>query len=117
MKVVIEKKGRPADTLIFQIEIDKKMDLLTKTPKQNDIDTDKTPLIKPKSQQNKNNDNRYVKIKMALKMDSMAKIELSDFESQFLKNMESKYELNRSFDWLSDKQQKTLNLIINKYIS
>nr|WP_320412700.1 replication initiation protein [Candidatus Hamiltonella defensa] len=44
MKLSIEKRGRPADTLIFQVELDKQMDLVTelaKSPAMQSID--KTP--------------------------------------------------------------------------
>ncbi|MCT5429010.1 replication initiation protein, partial [Pseudomonas aeruginosa] len=33
MKLTIEKRGRPADTLIFQVELDKQIDLVTELEK------------------------------------------------------------------------------------
>ncbi len=29
MKLVVDKRGRPTDTLIFQVELDRQMDLVT----------------------------------------------------------------------------------------
>ncbi|MEN1933873.1 RepB family plasmid replication initiator protein [Escherichia coli] len=34
MKLAIEKRGRPADTLIFQVELDKQIDLVTELAKE-----------------------------------------------------------------------------------
>jgi hypothetical protein len=44
-----------------------------------------------------------------------AKIQLTSFEAKFLSDMQSKYDLNGSFSWLTSKQQATLEKILAKY--
>lgn len=116
MKLVIEKKGRPTDTLIFQVELDNQMDLLKEIAKQDDETAPKTPKNTSETEKPKNNDDRYSKLEKTLIMASMGKITLSEFETKFLNDMKTKYELNGSFSWLSDKQCNTLSQILNKYL-
>jgi len=111
MKLVIDKKGRPADTLIFQVEIDKEINLSTKT----DAALCKIPPRERKSVKNQNNDKLYMGIENTLTTDSISKIKLSSFEMKFLTNMKSKYNLNGSFSWLTEKQRTTLEKILAKY--
>ncbi|SCC35092.1 Initiator Replication protein, partial [Gilliamella intestini] len=112
MKLVIEKKGRPVDTLIFQVELDKQIDLIKELSKQDDI----TPSNAPQSPQTNLDNETYAKLTKALNIASMSKITLSSFESKFLNDMKAKYDLNGSFSWLSDKQRNTLIKILNKYL-
>ena len=86
MKLTIEKRGRPADTLIFQVELDKQIDLVTELAKD-----------------------------PALHDALTAKIQLTSFEAKFLSDMQSKYDLNGSFTWLTQKQRTTLEKILAKY--
>jgi hypothetical protein len=44
-----------------------------------------------------------------------AKIQLTSFEAKFLSDMQSKYDLNGSFTWLTQKQRTTLEKILAKY--
>ncbi|MEY0026873.1 replication initiation protein, partial [Providencia rettgeri] len=44
-----------------------------------------------------------------------AKIQLNNFEAKFLSDMQSKYDLNGSFSWLTEKQRTTLENILMKY--
>ncbi|WP_339051338.1 PAS domain-containing protein [Candidatus Hamiltonella endosymbiont of Tuberolachnus salignus] len=49
-------------------------------------------------------------------LDSLtAKIQLTSFEAKFLSDMQSKYDLNGSFSWLTQKQRTTLENILAKY--
>jgi len=112
MKLMIQKKGRPADTLIFQVELDKQIDLV-KAPNKNDNSTTSNV---PQSQQANLDNEMYFKLIKALEIASIGKITLSEFESKFLNDMKPKYELNGSFSWLSDNQRNTLLKILNKYL-
>lgn len=106
IKLVINKKGRPADTLIFEVELDKKLDT--------DISKPHTKTSLTTSKTHKDNE-MYSKIEKTLIVYSMHKITLSKFENTFLNDMKGKYELNGSFNWLSEKQWNLLVQIINKY--
>ena len=44
-----------------------------------------------------------------------AKIQLTSFEAKFLSDMQSKYDLNGSFTWLTQKQRAMLEKILAKY--
>lgn len=96
MKLVIEKKGRPADTLIFQVELDKQIDIVREL---NNLDNE-----------------MHHKLVKVLEIAYMSKIMLSEFESKFLNDIKAKYDLNCSFSSLSDKQRNTLNKILSKYL-
>lgn len=96
MKLVISKKGRPADTLIFQVELDKQIDIVREL---NNLDNE-----------------MHHKLVKVLEIAYMSKITLSEFESKFLNDMKAKYDLNCSFSSLSDKQRNTLNKILSKYL-
>lgn len=111
MKLSIQKKGRPADTLIFQVELDKQIGLVKKLSKQDDI----TLSTVPQSPKTNIDDDMYSKLVKALEIASMSKITLSEFESKFLNDMKAKYDLNGSFSWLSERQRNTLFKVINKY--
>ena len=105
MKLVIEKRGRPADTLIFQVELDKQIDLVTELAKD--------PVSKKESLTPENR--LHEGLKTTLHDALTAKIQLTSFETNFLSDMQSKYNLNGSFSWLTDKQRTTLEKILAKY--
>ncbi|MEY0499292.1 replication initiation protein [Providencia rettgeri] len=105
MKLAIEKRGRPADTLIFQVELDKQIDLVTELAKD--------PAAKKESLTPENR--LYEGLKTTLHDALTAKIQLTSFEANFLSDMQSKYNLNGSFSWLTDKQRTTLEKILAKY--
>lgn len=112
MKLEIQKKGRPADTLIFQVELDKQIDLIKELNKNDDsrlLNAQQNPQVNLDSQM-------YYKLIKALEIACMGKIALSQFEFKFLNDMKAKYDLNCSFSWLSDKQRNTLTKILNKYL-
>jgi len=115
MKLVIDKKGRPADRLIFQVEIDPKIDLSTKIDEIKDSESPQKLSEEHRGTGNKGDDKIYIGIENTLIMASMAKIELSRFEDTFLTDMKSKYHLNASFSWLTEKQRTTLEKILAKY--
>ncbi|MEQ5372337.1 replication initiation protein [Morganella morganii] len=109
MKLAIEKRGRPADTLIFQVELDKQIDLVTElaidcTSKKED----KTIRLTPENRLHEG-------LKTTLHDALTAKIQLTSFEAKFLSDMQSKYNLNGSFTWLTQKQRTTLEKILAKY--
>ena len=109
MKLVIEKRGRPADTLIFQVELDKKIDLVTELAKDHESKkTDKPIILTPENRLHEG-------LKTTLHDALTVKIQLSSFEEKFLSNMQSKYDLNGSFSWLTQKQRTTLENILAKY--
>ncbi|WP_099140099.1 replication initiation protein [Xenorhabdus hominickii] len=115
MKLNIEKRGRPADTLIFQCELDKQIDLVTElakdptqTPKKTDSKTIKSISTMPENR-------LYDGLKKTLHDALTAKIQLTSFEAKFLSDMQSKYDLNGSFSWLTEKQRTTLEKILAKY--
>jgi len=112
MVLTVEKKGRPVDKLIFQVELDKQIDLIKELRKQDDI----TPSNAPQTPQNSLDNETYHKLIKALEIAYMGKIMLSEFESNLLNDMKAKYDLNCSFSWLSDKQRNTLTKILNKYL-
>ena len=110
MKLAIEKRGRPADTLIFQVELDKQIDLVTELAKDQELkQTDEKVLCT-------SSDNRlHNGLKKILHDALTAKIQLTSFEAKFLSDMRSKYDLNGSFLWLTQKQRTTLENILTKY--
>jgi len=103
MKLVIEKLGRPAEKLIFQVELDKQIDLVT--------ELEKAPASKSLTPENRLHDGLKITLIDAL----TTKIQLTSFEAKFLSDMQSKYDLNGSFSWLTDKQRTTLEKILAKY--
>jgi plasmid replication initiation protein len=116
MRLVIDKKGRPVNTLIFQVELDNQMDLVTEISKQDNNSTFKTPQNAPEDVKSKRCREMYSKLENTLIMASMSKITLSEFEYKLLSDMKAKYELNRTFDWLSEKQHNKLLQILNRYL-
>ncbi|MCV9050967.1 replication initiation protein, partial [Escherichia coli] len=106
----IEKRGRPVDTLIFQVKLDKQIDLVTELAKNSPSKTsDQIPLsITPEAYLHKG-------LRKTLHDALTAKIQLTDFESKFLHDMQSKHDLNGSFSWLTSKQRNTLEKILAKY--
>ncbi|EEQ0472978.1 replication initiation protein [Salmonella enterica] len=111
IKLIISKRGRPADTLIFQCELDKKIDLnpeLVKDPIITDYSI-RTPVPEPKS----TTDNWLYKGLQKTLND--AAIKLSKFEVTFLNDMQGKYNLNGSFSWLTNKQREKLERILSRY--
>lgn len=107
MKLTIEKRGRPADTLIFQVELDKQIDLVTELAKE------PTPVMVKSNATPENC--LHEGLKKTLHDALTAKIQLTGFEAKFLSDMQSKYDLNGSFSWLTDKQRTTLEGILAKY--
>jgi plasmid replication initiation protein len=111
MKLVIEKRGRPADTLIFQVELDKQIDLVTelaKDPASKKVDVDKAISFTPEN-------SLHEGLKTTLHDALTAKIQLTNFEAKFLSDMQSKHEIKGSFSWLTAKQRTTLEKILAKY--
>ncbi|END9205360.1 replication initiation protein [Salmonella enterica subsp. enterica serovar Braenderup] len=109
MKLAIDKRGRPADTLIFQVELDKQIDLVTELAKDPaSKKEDKTIRLTPENRLHEG-------LKTTLHDALTAKIQLTSFEAKFLSDMQSKYDLNGSFTWLTQKQRATLEKILAKY--
>ena len=110
MQLDIEKRGRPVDALIFQVKLDKQIDLVTELAK---------------NSSNKNSDQLSFSItpeahlheglRKTLRDALTAKIQLTSFESKFLHDMQIKHDLNGSFSWLTSKQRTTLEKILAKY--
>jgi len=110
MKLTIEKQGRPADTLIFQVELDKQIDLVTELAKD----------LEPAPQEIRfsvtvPSERLHEGLKKTLHDALTAHIQLTSFEAKFLSDMQSKYDLNGSFSWLSEKQRTTLERILAKF--
>jgi len=109
MKLTIEKRGRPADTLIFQVELDKQIDLVTELAKDSvSKKEDKAIRLTPENRLHEG-------LKTTLHDALTAKIQLTSFEAKFLSDMQSKYDLNGSFVWLTQKQRTTLEKVLAKY--
>ncbi|MBK5647340.1 MAG: replication initiation protein [Acinetobacter sp.] len=110
MRLVIEKSGRPANTLIFQVELDQQMDLVK------ELSHDEVKRTKKiiKDQESVGND-LHDELQKTLIAAEQMQIHLSAFENQFLIDMDSKYKLNGSFSWLTPKQRTTLVNILTKY--
>jgi len=110
MKLVVDKRGRPTDTLIFQVELDRQMDLVTELAN-NPIKMhgDKLPTTITSDSHLHNG------LRKTLYDALTAKIQLTSFEAKFLSDMQSKYDLNGSFSWLTQKQRTTLENILAKY--
>jgi plasmid replication initiation protein len=107
MKVSIEKRGRPADTLIFQVELDQQIDLVTELANEEAKPVRKTqPIVI---------DNLHNELQKTLMFAQQLKIHLSAFENKFLNDMNSKYNAHGSFSWLTQKQRDTLTKILAKY--
>ncbi|QLO16964.1 replication initiation protein (plasmid) [Citrobacter freundii] len=107
MTLSIEKYGRPAQTLIFQVELDKQIDLVTELAK--DISDNKIPVATTPETHLHNG------LRKTLNDALTAKIQLTSFEAKFLSDMQSKYDVNGSFSWLTQKQRTTLENILAKY--
>jgi len=108
MSLSIEKRGRPADTLIFQVELDKQIDLVSELAKESIPTSTKSAATTPES-------SLHNGLGKTLHDALTAKIQLTSFEAKFLSDMQSKYDLNGSFSWLTSKQQATLEKILAKY--
>lgn len=110
MKLTIEKRGRPADILIFQVELDKQIDLVTELAKDPEPAPQEThrSVTAPSARLHEG-------LKKTLHDALTAHIQLTAFEDRFLSDMQSKYDLNGSFSWLSEKQRMTLEKILAKY--
>ena len=110
MKLVVDKRGRPTDTLIFQVELDRQMDLVTELENnQIKMNGDKIPTTITSDSHLHNG------LRKTLHDSLTAKIQLTSFEAKFLSDMQSKYDLNGSFSWLTQKQRTTLENILAKY--
>lgn len=115
MKVTIVKRGRPTDTLIFQCELDKQVDLVTdlaKAPVQTPDNDTRTPI--PDTKQTPDNW-LYNGLKKLINEAMITHINLSKFELDFLNDMQGKYNLNGSFSWLTNKQRDKLEKILLRY--
>jgi len=110
MQLDIEKRGRPVDTLIFQVKLDKQIDLVTELAKNSSSkNSDQISFsITPEA-------HLHEGLRKTLRDALTAKIQLTGFESKFLHDMQSKYDLNGSFSWLTSKQRTTLEKILAKY--
>lgn len=111
MKLVIEKQGRPTDTLIFQVELDKQIDLVTELAKE----TEEIPPKAPRVREKKPTDRLIDGLRKTLHEAFGARIKLTAFENKFLNDMQAKYDLNGSFSWLTAKQQTTMERILSKF--
>jgi plasmid replication initiation protein len=109
MKLTIQKRGRPADTLIFQVELDQQIDLVTELEKTHE-ETRPAKKAQPIVIDNLHHD-----LQKTLLFAEQLKIHLSPFESKFLNDMKARYEINGSFNWLTMKQKSTLENILKKY--
>ncbi|WP_413484836.1 replication initiation protein [Morganella psychrotolerans] len=110
MNLAIEKRGRPTNTLIFQVELNTQIDLVTELAKEQ-IPTPETS----KSVKISTEHHLHEGLKITLHDALTAKIQLTGFEAKFLSDMQSKYDLNGSFSWLTQKQRTTLEKILAKY--
>ena len=109
MKLEIEKRGRPADTLIFQAELNTQIDLVTELAKDPELKkADKKIILTPENRLHEG-------LKKTLHDALTVKIQLTSFEAKFLSDMQGKYDLNGSFSWLTQKQRTTLENILAKY--
>ena len=109
MKLEIEKRGRPADTLIFQAELNTQIDLVTELAKDPELKkADKKIILTPENRLHEG-------LKKTLHDALTVKIQLTSFEAKFLSDMQCKYDLNGSFSWLTQKQRTTLENILAKY--
>ena len=115
MKLSIEKRGRPADTLIFQVELDRQIDLVTELAKEPTPTPDKTARTPIPAVSTTPDSNLHSGLKTTLHDALTAKIQLTSFEAKFLSDMQSKHALNGSFSWLTQKQRTTLEKILAKY--
>jgi plasmid replication initiation protein len=107
MKLTIQKRGRPADTLIFQVELDQQMDLVQELAHEETKSEKKAqPIVI---------DNLHSELQKTLIFAQQLKIHLSSFESKFLTDMNEKYNANGSFSWLTSRQKETLTKILVKY--
>lgn len=106
MNIFITKHGRPADTLIFQCELDKLVEITA------DIDSKVT---KERGTTYNEPSTLLSGLRKTLHDALTAKVQLSGFEAKFLSDMQSKYDLNGSFSWLTEKQLTTLRNILTKY--
>lgn len=111
INLAIEKRGRPADTLIFQVELDKQIDLVTELAKEPAPTQKKTAVRTPL----KPNDRLVDGVRKTLHEASTAKIQMTSFEATFFADMQAKYDLTGSYSWLTKKQQTTLEKILSKY--
>lgn len=108
MKLDIGKRGRSADTLIYQCELDKKVDF---TKEFQDTIPDNTHIDKPKT----DSEILIQDLEKLLLSIKESRFQPNSFEHKFLIDMKSKYELNGSFSWLSSKQNETLTKILANY--
>lgn len=115
MKVVIGKNGRPADTLIFQVELYRQIDLVTELAKEPTPTPEKTARTPIPAVSTTSDNHLHGGLKKTLHDALTAKIQLTSFEAKFLSDMQSKYDLNGSFSWLTKKQSTTLENILAKY--
>ncbi|EFG1229636.1 replication initiation protein [Escherichia coli] len=114
INVSIEKRGRPADTLIFQVELDGKIDFNADfpIPETQAQENSKSPI----PTLNTTADNwLHDELEKILWEALTSQIQLTKFEAQFLQDMQRKYDLNGSFSWSTEKQQATLKNILQKY--
>ncbi|EJH4672825.1 replication initiation protein [Escherichia coli] len=111
MKLAIGKRGRPADTLIFQVVLNQPVE-----PGDNGKNAPKNTTRTPIPALNMTEDELlYRALVNVLHRALIAKIQLTKFDAKFLCDMQSKYHLNASFSWLTDKQREKLEKTLSKY--
>lgn len=114
MKMAIGKRGRPTDTLIFQIELNQKIELgnngTERAQKPDSATRTPIPVL------NMTDDELlYKALENVLQRALIANIQLTKFDAKYLFDMQSKYHLNASFSWLTDKQREKLEKTLCKY--
>lgn len=114
MKLAIGKRGRPADTLIFQVELNQKIDQGNdgKERAQKPDSATRTPIPALNMTED---ELLYKGLENVLQRALIARIQLTKFDAKFLYDMQSKYHLNGSFSWLTDKQRAKLEKTLSKY--
>lgn len=113
MNLVIGKRGRPADTLIFQVVLNQPVkpgDNGKKAPK-----TKKTTRTPIPALNMTEDELLYREVANVWHRVLTAKIQLTEFDEKFLYDMQGKYYLNGSFSWLTDKQREKLEQILSKH--
>lgn len=114
MRLAIGKRGRPVDTLIFQVELTPSIEpgnnAKKDSPKTNNATRTPIPAL------NMTDDELlYKALENVLQRALIANIQLTKFDAKFLFDMQSKYHLNASFSWLTDKQREKLEKTLCKY--
>ncbi|EKO2998200.1 replication initiation protein [Escherichia coli] len=111
MKLAIGKRGRPADTLIFQVALNQPLELGNNdSQKTNNATRTPIPAINMTA-----DELLYREVANVWHRSLTGKIQLTEFDEKFLYDMQGKYYLNGSFSWLTDKQREKLEQILSKH--